>query len=405
MNSKSLNADLAERIFHNRNLYYNGTPVLSDAAFDLLVDELMELVPDHPAITDIGAPVPDISEWKKVKHSILMSSLDKATSEKEIENWINKIFKSNSSIFIIDKIDGLSLAARYENGKLVSCATRGDGKIGHEIFRNAVKMRGIKQTLPVDFTGTIRGEIVLTKENHKKYFPELANPRNGASGISKRLDGLNCDRLDVYFYQAIGNVDHYSEYLQLQYIEKTLGLQVPTYDAFVGKTTKDLLNFIIEQRKKYVDGFRVSLPYDCDGIVARCNNIEDQNNFGFGSDNKPRAAVAVKFEAEVAITKVISIQTNVGSGGRLVPVATVEPVQLVGTTVQRASLYNFSYIKEIGNDVGAEVMISKRGEIIPAISEVVKSTGTIFHTPSCCPTCAGPVEMQGENLQCISTDT
>ena len=406
MNPKNRVNYLVEQINKHRNLYYNEQPEISDAAFDLFIDELTKLDSKNEVLSDVGAPAPETSQWEKYTHTgILMSSLDKATSNEEIIAWVNKYCKPNSSIFYSLKIDGISINCAYENGKLVACGTRGRNGVGENIYRNVIKMRGVKQTLPTDFTGSLRGEILLTNENHKKYFSELANPRNAASGIAKRLSGENCDKLDVLFYQAIGNVDHYSEHLQLQYIEKTLGLQTPNYDAYVGATPKDISNYIIETRQKYVDGLRNNLKYLVDGLVFRVNNLEDQVSFGYGSGDRPRAAVAIKFKAEDAISKVIAIENSVGNSGRIVPVVIVKPVRLAGTIVQKASLYNYSYVKGLGIDVGAEVMISKKGEIIPAVSEVVKSTGTIFPTPTNCPVCDGKLEMRGENLQCISVDT
>ena len=206
---------LAATIIKHRDLYYNHQPVISDAAFDALCDDLRGYEPNHIALTSVGAPV-DTSAWKKAAHKIPMGSLDKVKTPDEMTKWILDTFTPKNSVFITEKLDGCSLEVYYEDGKLVEASTRGDGKTGENITRNVAKMGGVRTTLPVSFTGSLRGEIILKKSNLGKHFPDKANARNTATGTAKRLDGIGCEHLNVLFYQAIGDTEFDSEYFQFK---------------------------------------------------------------------------------------------------------------------------------------------------------------------------------------------
>ena len=394
---------LATQIYKHRDLYYNAQPEISDAEFDILIDELKKLYPDHPAIMMVGAPVKN-SEWKKAGHNIPMTSLDKASNIEEITAWITKRFQANNSIFITDKLDGLAIEVIYENGKLTQAISRGNGSIGELITNNVVKMGGVKKVLPISFTGSIRGEIILTKSKHRKYFPDKANPRNAASGIAKRLDGVGCEHLNVMVYQAIGNWKFDSEVFQFQFLEDELGLNVPNYEGFTSKTVKELVDFVVNRWEEYQAGVRDELDMDIDGLVCRINDLKIQDALIEDPTKNPPGAIAFKFRAESALTTVKDIILQTGNSGRITPVAIVNSVNLIGANIERASLYNFSYINELGVDIGADVIVCRRGDIIPRVEKVVNNTGSIFSLPTECPSCGGTVEMNGENLVCISTD-
>lgn len=394
--------DLADKIYKHRRAYYGGKPIISDAAFDALCDKLRGLAPNHPALTSVGSPVIP-SKWEKATHEIPMGSLDKVKTPDEFVKWALETFRVGNSIFITEKLDGASIEIIYEKGRLVKAITRGDGTEGEDITCNVVKMHGVKKYLPVEFTGSLRGEIICNHENYEKYFKDSANTRNIAAGTAKRLDGELCEHLDILFYQALGNIDFKSEAQQFLVMDREWELNVPRWSASKGDTVADLIDFAIKEYQKYLK-VREIMAYDIDGLVIRVNELSDQIALG-DKDMRPKGAIAFKFPSEEAITRVIGIPCQTGNSGRITPVVEVEPVKLLGTTIQRASLYNFAYIEELGIDIGAEVIICRANDVIPRVEEVIKGTGSTFKVPKKCPACGGPVEMRGENLMCLSTDT
>ncbi len=385
--------ELEVKINEARNDYYNGTPKFSDKIYDAWVDELRILDPKNKAVTSVGASVVP-SEWKKAKHQIPMGSLDKVNLPLELTKWSNDMAGTNE-LFVTEKLDGLSIEVVYENGKLVQGITRGDGDIGEDITVNVKKMRGVKNKLNNDFTGSLRGEIIMMKSIHQKHFADKANPRNAASGISKRLDGVGVEYLDIIFYQVLGDVDFKTELEQFKWLE-TANISVPNYWVF--KSSAE----VNSHWRDYQDNKRSKLDYDIDGLVIRINDFAKQIALG-DKDMRPKGAIAFKFDNEARESVIRSIAWQVGNSGRLTPVATVDPVLLVGATVTRASIYNLSYIEELELDVGAVVLVARANDVIPRIEELVKGTGTIAKAPTHCPECNGKTEMQGENLVCTNS--
>lgn len=394
---------LENQIKQARDAYYNKKDAeelaISDAAFDAMIDELSKLDCENEQVTGIGAPV-DEDGWKKIKHPFVMGSLNKASNKEEMDNWLNK-YATGKEVFIIDKVDGLTICCNYEDGKLISAGTRGDGTIGDNIFDNVSKMGGVKTVLPLLFTGSLRGEIILTKDNHKKYFADKANVRNTAAGVSRRLDGEGCEHLNVIFYQAIGNVDLATEVEQMEYIHNNLGLNTPQWSCSFGALDKE--SYVDGVYNSYLEERRANLNYEIDGLVVKIDNLQDQQEYG-ENNGRPKGAIAYKFPVEKAETVITNIVVQTGHSGRLTPVAEFDPVKLAGVTISRANLHNFARIDDFGIDIGARVIITRRGDVIPSVEAVLKSTGTIYPIPTECPVCNGPVEMQGENLICISTD-
>ena len=392
--------ELEKLILAARNHYYNGQSQVSDATYDQWIDELKALNPNNKAIIMIGA-VP-VSEWKKGKHSIDMGSLEKVSTPEELAKWINDTLDNEHSIFYSDKIDGLSIEVIYEDGRLIEAISRGDGTTGDCITPNVIKMHGVKKQLPVSFTGSLRGEIVLTSSNFAKHFQEYSNSRNAASGLSRRYDGEGSEYLDIFFYQAIGDREFLTEFAQLQFIKEVLGLQTPNYKECVGNNAEKLA-FIIDEYNRYNNGYRNSLEYIIDGLVVKANDLNYQHSLG-SKHMRDVGATAFKFPSEEAKTKITNIFVQVGNNSRLTPVVEVEPVELAGAKISRASIYNFGYINDMKLDIGAEVMIARRGDIIPAVASVIKATGTVFKMPKVCPSCNGKVEMHGEHLMCVNVD-
>jgi DNA ligase (NAD+) len=396
--------ELETKLTKAQEAYYNSDkPIMSDKEYDLLVDKLKSIDPDNKSVVSIGAPIKS-SEWKKVSHKIPMGSLDKAINKEELIKWMLNTFTANSSVITVDKIDGLSLEVIYKDGKLIQAITRGDSKIGDDITSNVIKMNGVRKTLPVSFTGSLRGEILIKRSSFKKHFSDMSNARNAAVGITKRPDGQRSELLDVLFYQAIGDRELSSEFFQLQFLKEELKLNTPSYEAFASKTVNELIEFVIKKFDAYQAGEREELDWDCDGLVVSVNDLKVAKALG-SHHMRPKSSIAMKFDAENAITTIKNIELSTGNSGTITPVVIVDTVHLAGVNVSRASIYNYSYINEMGIDIGAEVLICRSGDVIPKILEVVKGTGTAFKLPKECPSCGGKVVMDGEKLKCISIDT
>lgn len=397
--------ELENHIFKARNDYYNGTPTVSDKVYDAWVDELRLLDPANKAVTAIGSPVAP-SEWKKARHQIPMGSLDKVNQPVELASWsVDKIQHNmcmcmmtpcphgpKDQLFVTEKLDGLSIEVIYENGSLVQGITRGDGDVGEDITVNVAKMGGVKSHLPHKFTGSLRGEIIMHKSTHKQWFADKANPRNAASGTSKRLDGVGVDKLNIIFYQVLGDVDFNTEAKQFEWLQKQ-GLDTPNWWVFDDATQ------VNNHWRVYQDKERDKLDYDIDGLVVRVNNMALQIGLG-EKDLRPKGAIAFKFDNEARESTIKDIIWQVGNSGRITPVAIVEPVQLVGATVTRASIYNYSYIEELGLDIGAKVLVARANDVIPRIEELIKGTGKVASPPKQCPDCGFATYFDGENLVC-----
>ena len=385
--------ELETKIFKARNDYYNGVPTVSDKVFDAWVDELRLLDPANKAVTAIGAPVAP-SEWKKAKHQIPMGSLDKVNQPDELGEWADDM-AGQELLFVTEKLDGLSIEVIYENGSLHQAITRGDGETGEDITVNVAKMGGVHSHLKRKFTGSLRGEIIMFKSTHKQYFADKANPRNAASGTSKRLDGVGVDKLNILFYQVLGDVDFKTEQEQFEWLHKQ-DVDTPNYWVLPNKSS------VNTHWRDYQNTERDKLDYDIDGLVIRVNDMAKQMALG-DKDMRPKGAIAFKFDNETRESVIRDIIWQVGNSGRLTPVAVVDPVVLVGATVTRASMYNIAYIEELGVDIGATVLVARANDVIPRIEEVIKGTGKVAKAPKHCPECGGGVRMDGENILCTNT--
>ena len=285
--------------------------------------------------------------------------------------------------------------AVYEKGKLVQAITRGDGSIGEDITPNVLKMQGIQAKLPEKFTGSLRGEIVLHRDALAEHFPDKTSTRNSAAGTAKRLDGVGCEHLTVYFYRIADGIDFPSE---SEMFEKLVswGIKVPNWYLTAMspgiKTPQDIWF-------EYQQGKRDALPYDIDGLVIAVNDMAEQ--LALGDDGgRPKGAVAYKFTALSRETTLRKIEWQVGSIGRITPVGFFDPVTLLGAKVSQASLYNQAYITGLKLDVGARILVARANDVIPRIVSVVRGTGTIAEAPKNCPVCGAPTEWEGKHLVC-----
>jgi len=392
-------AELVKLLRKYKDAYYNDAPLVSDAAYDALEDELRELEPGHDFLKTVGAPVAAVTAWEKARHAIPMGSLNKAVDEEEFRSWAqrcndlgkkDKLEDITGDLFVTEKLDGLSLAVTYDKGKLVDAITRGDGEVGERILTNARRMKGVPHTLKGKHSITVRGEIILKLSDMKKAFPGAANPRNQASGTSKRFDGQGCEHLTVMFYDLDG-IDHKNEEKKFEILQD-LGLLVPNHDATD-------LDGALDLHKDYSKTKRAKLDYEIDGLVVRANDNHVQHMLG-ELGGRPRAAIAFKFASQAKVTTLLDIAWETGSSGRVSPVAVVKPVVLAGATVQRASLHNAGMIAELDIGIGDEILVSRRNDVIPYVEEVVTKKGKTAKPPTKCPTCNAPLEKVGEYIQC-----
>jgi DNA ligase (NAD+) len=396
-------AELAKLLEKYKAAYYNDQPLVSDAAYDALEDELRELDPDHALLRSVGSPTAPTA-WEKANHAIPMGSLNKAVNEEEFRQWAqrcdelgkkDKLKTITNDLFVTEKLDGLSLAVTYEKGKLADAITRGDGQVGERILSNACRMKGVPPKLKAPVSITVRGEIILKLSDMKKAFPGAANPRNQASGTSKRLDGKGCEHLSVLFYDLDGE-DYPTEVKKIDRLKK-LGLEVPN-----SKATD--LEGALALHAEYHAEKRAKLDYEIDGLVVRANDIHAQHMLG-ELGNRPRAAIAFKFASQAKVTTLVNILWETGSSGRVTPVAIVEPVDLAGAVVRRASLHNASNVTALGIGIGDEVLVSRRNDVIPYVEEVVtRHAKRPAKPPTTCGTCKSTLEKAGEYLSCRNSE-
>jgi DNA ligase (NAD+) len=369
---------------HNYNYYVLSQPVISDFEFDKLMKELIDLEAEHPELHDPNSPSVRVgsdinNNFPQVNHRYPMLSLQNTYSEGEVTDFFNRVKKGLNEPFEIVcelKFDGTSISLIYEKGRLVRAVTRGDGRMGDDVTDNVRTIRNIPLILKGDNLPDYleaRGEILLpwssfeqiNKEREEQEEPLFANPRNAASGTLKLLDSrvVASRRLESYIYNITGEdlpTDSHFENLKLA---RNWGLNVSDTMRKC-KSPDEIFDFI-----NYWNVERKNLPVTTDGIVIKVDSLIQQRNLG-STSKFPRWAIAYKFNAEQAISRLESVTYQVGRTGAVTPVANLEPVLLSGTTVKRASLYNEDAIKALDLHIGDMVYVEKGGEIIPKITAV-----------------------------------
>ena len=372
---------------HNYRYYVLSQPVVSDYDYDMMMKELESLEEKYPEFVDPYSPTQRVGsditkEFKQVRHNTPMLSLGNTYSEEELKEFDTRVRKNLEGDFeyVCElKYDGVSISLTYQSGRLLSAVTRGDGTMGDDVTANVKTIRSIPLTLqgddyPDNFI--IRGEIFLPHKSFERINNEkaergetpFANPRNAAAGTLKLQNAaLVAQRpLDCFLYYVIGDNLPYSSHYENLVKARDWGFKVPDYIRKC-KTIDDVFDFINEYNTR-----RNELPLDIDGVVVKVNNYRQQEKLGFTAKS-PRWAIAYKFKAEQAGTRLLSIDYQVGRTGAITPVANLEPVQLAGTTVKRASLHNADQIALLDVRVGDKVFVEKGGDIIPKIVGIDKS--------------------------------
>lgn len=401
---------------HNYNYYVLSAPTISDREFDEMMKELQTLEEAYPEYADPHSPTQrvgsDLSkEFEQVVHKYPMLSLGNTYSEEEVKDFYERIARDLNEPFEIVaelKYDGTSISLTYEDGRLVRAVTRGDGTRGDDVTANVKTIRSVPLKLmggqyPAAFE--IRGEILLpwaefdrlNKEREEQEEPLFANPRNAASGTLKQQNSaiVAARKLDAYFYYLLGEELPAETHFDNLEAARSWGFKIPNVIR-VCNSLEDIYDYIA-----YWDTERKNLPVATDGIVLKVNSLRQQRNLGFTAKS-PRWAIAYKFQAERAVTRLNSVSFQVGRTGAVTPVANLEPVLLAGTTVKRASLHNADIIEGLDLHLGDMVFVEKGGEIIPKIVGVdVEARGVLVGDKVCfirsCPECGTPlVRLEGE---------
>lgn len=388
---------------HNHNYYVLDHPTISDFEFDLKLKELQDLELQHPEFFDENSPTQRVGgaitkNFQTVVHENRMYSLDNSYSKEDLQDWETKIQKVLGNVplqYTCElKYDGASISITYLDGKLLKAVTRGDGFQGDDVTNNIKTIRSIPLQLQGNYPPKfdIRGEIILPLEGFEKMNQELieigeqpySNPRNTASGSLKLQDSAEVAKrpLDCLLYFITGNnLPFQTQYSGLE-AARNWGFKVPSQSKLAANLD-EVFEFI-----NYWDVHRHDLPYETDGVVIKVDDFNLQNELGYTAKS-PRWAIAYKFKSEQVTTQLNSISYQVGRTGAITPVANLEPVQLAGTIVKRASLHNADQIEKLDIRVGDSVFVEKGGEIIPKIIGVSQrgnqaaSTKYITHCPEC----------------------
>ncbi len=415
---------LRAEINRNSDLYYQSdAPEISDFEFDKLLELLKELETEHPELVTPDSPTQRVggkaTSLKPFTHTVALMSLDNSYNLDDLKAFTErceKLAEGRSLDYVAElKIDGLSVSLHYEHGILVTGATRGDGSQGDEVTQNVKTIRSIPLKLKMDAPAhaEVRGEVFLSRSQFSKINAELemqgektfANPRNCASGTLRMLDSavVASRRLDMFPYDAFtGASKMFVTHSEVFEWCGRNGFNVNPHRS-VCSDFEELAAFIAD-----METVRDGLDYEIDGVVVKVNSTALQDEFGT-TTKAPRWAIAYKYPARQATTRLLGIGIQVGRTGALTPVAHLEPTLLAGTTVARASLHNEDEIKRLGLKIGDHVMIEKSGEIIPQVLSVVAAkrdgSETEFEFPRVCPVCGSDaVRPEGEAVRRCTND-
>jgi DNA ligase (NAD+) len=424
---------LREKIRHHEYLYYViDNPEISDADFDKLMQQLKALEAEHPELIAADSPTQRVGGkpregFVKVPHSSPMLSLDNTYNEEELRDWerrVHELSGRNDVDYVCElKLDGMSLALVYEDGKLVRGITRGDGSVGEDVTLNVRTVRSVplsipkeklkKAGIPPDFE--VRGELLMPTASFKKIneererngLPTFANPRNFTAGTVRQLDSniTAARRLDYFPYILLQNgrtyFDHHSKTLSAL---EAAGFKVNPNHKLV-RSMDEVWAFIQRWEEK-----RGSLPYEIDGIVIKVDRTSLQDELGF-TGKAPRWAIAYKYAARAGVTKLEDIRVQVGRTGKLTPVAMLAPVSIGGTTVRNATLHNMDEIERLGVKIGDWVQVERGGDVIPKVAKVIDDKDhprghKTFHMPENCPVCGTKVvRTEGEvDYRCVNAN-
>lgn len=431
--------ELSSKLREYQDAYYKvGTPLVSDSEYDRLWDRLRELESEYPEYALPDSPTQRVgsdltNDFPEVVHSIPVLSLDKAYSKEEVYSFFDKsIHKDGVGLSFVaeEKIDGISMVLYYEDGVLARAVTRGNGQVGNDVTANIKTIKSVPLRLSEAIDIAVRGEVYLPKAKFNSLNMELdeseraANPRNLAAGTVRRQKSSETALipLDMFCYEGFWTDKESTpaDHLHILAKLKSLGFRINPNVAFFDRTrveaekrlkeagldgdvySFDDLEIYIQKKTDE----RPGLDYDIDGLVFKVNELDSRERFGY-TEHHPRWAIAYKFESPQALSILKGITCQVGRTGRVTPVAELSATKLGGSTITRATLHNQEYIDELELAIGDTVSITKRGDVIPAVEEVVEKNScgnTTFKMPSECPTCHTPLVKDGAHEFCPNYD-
>ena len=387
---------------YSYDYYVEDNPQISDTEYDTLYKQLEKLEENHPEYILENSPTQRVGdrvldEFEKITHKVPMLSLSNTFSTEDLRDFdarISKLVPGQNVEYICElKIDGLAISIKYENGKLVSAATRGDGSVGEDVTENIKTIFSIPKVLKDNRSFEVRGEVYLPRKSFELLNTErennnevlFANPRNAAAGSLRQLDSKITAkrRLSAFIYSIVGDDSIVSQ-------ENALNI-AKEYDLPVNPNFKLCKNIdeVIEYINYWTD-HKKDLPYDIDGIVIKVNSYDTQEEVGY-TQKSPRWATAYKFPEEELATKLLDVELSVGRTGIITPVAILDPIVISGSTVSKASLHNKDIIEELDIHIGDMVVVKKAGEIIPKVVRVVRELrtegSTKYTMPNTCPSC------------------
>ena len=404
---------LARRLLDLQSAYAQGRPLVPDLEYDRLYDELAAWEVSHPDLRLAWSPTQrvgsDLSvDFPEFRHTVPVLSLDKAYSAEEVFTWLDKTAKLTNRTLTVtaeQKMDGLSLVLYYEQGVLVRAVTRGDGTTGNDVTANVKTMPTVPLKLTRPLSMAVRGEVFLPKSEFARLNAELpepyANPRNLAAGSLRRVKSAEVAKvpLRIFVYEAfVSGPENLvpSGHRQALDLLAAEGFALnPHLGVFTPNQRSDLEAFVADQT-----ALRPSLEWEIDGLVFKVDDLALRDELG-ATGHHPRWALAFKFESPQAQTVVEDIFIQVGRTGRVTPVARVKPALVGGTTVTFITLHNRDYIETLGLGLGDEVAISRRGDVIPAVEEVLEHHAeVVWSFPETCPDCSSTLELRGAHHFC-----
>ena len=387
---------------YSYDYYVEDNPQISDTEYDTLYKQLEKLEKNHPEYILENSPTQRVGdrvldEFEKITHKVPMLSLSNTFSTEDLRDFdarISKLVPDHSVEYICElKIDGLAISIKYEDGRLVSAATRGDGSVGEDVTENIKTIFSIPKVLKDNRTFEVRGEVYLPRKSFELLNSEresnnevlFANPRNAAAGSLRQLDSKITAkrRLSAFIYSIVGDDSIVSQENALNTAKE---YNLPVNPNFkLCKSIDEVIDYI-----NYWTEHKKNLPYDIDGIVIKVNSYSTQEEVGY-TQKSPRWATAYKFPEEELATKLLDVELSVGRTGIITPVAILDPIVISGSTVSKASLHNKDIIEELDIHIGDMVVVKKAGEIIPKVVRVVRELrtegSTKYTMPNTCPSC------------------
>lgn len=380
---------LADQILHHKKKYYDGETEISDKAYDALEDKLRQLDPGNPVLHIIGTP-----ESGKITHETPMLSCQKATDIDEVAKW-----SQGFDLYVGYKIDGFSVSLRYEKGHLIQAATRGNGIMGDDVTLPIFKITAIPKSIPQTMPVIVRGELFMyiSEFNRIRTVEEsdYTSPRNLAVGTVKQKDLRFLDKraLEFYAFELLGFEENSSLEIHGQ-ILRSWGFNTADFELLPSPTRINIAD--VYQR---IEQERQTLDFEIDGLIFKYNDADKRKSAG-RTEHHPKWMIALKFASQGDISVVQDITWQVGRTGVLTPVAELEPVEVMGAIIRRATLHNAEFLEDLGAAKGDMVMVIRSGDVIPKITELITKGPNKSFFPSVCPSCGSKLKRDGVNLIC-----